>query len=235
VRADGARNSSTDESLAARLDDALPQTQCRRCGYPSCRDYARAIAAGLADIDRCPPGGTEGIVRLSRLTGRPAMPLNPDCGAEGPRKVAWIVEAHCIGCTLCIAACPVDCIVGAPKRMHTVIESECTGCELCIPACPVDCIALDVATGDRSGWQAWSAEQALASQVRFRAREARREHLAQRHDEHRVVEARHTLDTLAEASTIADQALLERKRRLVEAALQRAQDRLRAPDKVDKR
>ena len=129
-------------ALARRLLDALPQTQCTRCGYPDCAAYAQAIAAGDAAINQCPPGGAEGIRRLSRLTGLPALPLNPEHGAEGPRSVAWIDEAWCIGCTLCIKACPVDCIVGGNKRMHTVIESQCTGCELCIPACPVDCIAL---------------------------------------------------------------------------------------------
>ncbi len=193
------------------------------------------MASGAADIDRCPPGGTEGIARLSKLTGRPSIALNPDCGTEGSRKVAWIVEAHCIGCTLCIAACPVDCIVGAPKRMHTVIESECTGCELCVPACPVDCIALEDATPGLSGWQAWSAEHALASKVRFQARDVRRERLAQCVDERHVTEVRHKLDNFTEASLIDDEALLERKRRLVEAALQRVQVRLAAPGNVGKR
>lgn len=225
VPVDGPPPECTDHALAALLDDALPQTQCRRCGYPSCRDYASAIAGGAADIDRCPPGGAEGIAKLSRLTGRAPIPLNPECGAEAPRTVAWIVEAHCIGCTLCIAACPVDCIVGAPKRMHTVIEAECTGCELCVPVCPVDCIALDEATPGRSGWQAWSAEQALASKTRFHARESRRARLARQNDERLAIEAKRKLDDLVAASTIADDALLERKRRLVETALQRARDR----------
>jgi electron transport complex protein RnfB len=224
VPPEGSVSRSTDQTLSARLDDALPQTQCRRCGYPSCRAYALAIASGGADIDRCPPGGAEGIARLSRLTGRPAIPLNPDCGAEGPRRVAWIVEAHCIGCTLCIAACPVDCIVGAPKRMHTVIEAECTGCELCVPVCPVDCIALADVTPGRSGWQAWGAEQALASKARFDARESRRSRVTPQNDKRLAVEATRKLDEPT-ASTIADDALLERKRRLVEAALQRARER----------
>jgi electron transport complex protein RnfB len=101
-------------SLASRLNDALPQTQCTRCGYPSCRDYAEAIASGQADINRCPPGGDDGVARLAALTGSPHGPLDASCGAEGPRHVMWIDEVHCIGCTLCIKACPVDCIVGAP-------------------------------------------------------------------------------------------------------------------------
>jgi electron transport complex protein RnfB len=153
--------------LVDRLDAALPQTQCTRCGYPDCRAYAEAIAAGDAEIDRCPPGGAEGIVRLAALTGRPVLPLNPDHGVEAPRQLAVIDEAWCIGCTLCLAACPVDSIVGGPKAMHDVIEPLCTGCELCIPACPVDCISLRPVSGERTGWAAWSAAQAGEARERY--------------------------------------------------------------------
>jgi electron transport complex protein RnfB len=128
--------------LADRIDALLPQTQCTRCGYPTCRAYADAIAGGLADIDRCPPGGADGIVALAHLLGRESKPLNPAYGSEAPPLVAFIDEDACIGCTKCIQACPVDAIVGAAKRMHTIIAAECTGCELCLPPCPVDCIAL---------------------------------------------------------------------------------------------
>ena len=122
--------------LAARLHAALPQTQCTRCGYPDCAAYAQAIADGEAEINQCPPGGAEGIARLAALTGRPPLPLNPANGAEGPRAVAVIDEGWCIGCTLCIDACPTDAILGSNKLMHTVIEPYCTGCELCVPVCP---------------------------------------------------------------------------------------------------
>ena len=128
-------------TLVETLLDALPQTQCTRCGYADCRGYAEAIAGGEAEINRCPPGGAEGVARLARLSGRPVVPLDPACGSEGPRRLALIDEAACIGCALCLKACPVDAIVGAAKRMHTVIDELCTGCELCVPACPVDCIA----------------------------------------------------------------------------------------------
>jgi Na+-translocating ferredoxin:NAD+ oxidoreductase subunit B len=160
-------------ALAAALDAALPQTQCTRCGYPDCRAYAEAMASGDAEINQCPPGGAEGITRLALLTGRPVLPLNPANGLEAPRQLAVIDEAWCIGCTLCIKACPVDCIVGAPKQMHTVIDAQCTGCELCLPACPVDCISLAPQTAERTGWAAWSAALALAARERYAFRQFR--------------------------------------------------------------
>jgi Na+-translocating ferredoxin:NAD+ oxidoreductase subunit B len=153
--------------LTDALDRALPQTQCTRCGYPDCHAYAHAISEGEADINQCPPGGAEGIARLAQITGRPVIPLNPDNGVEGPRQLAVIDEAWCIGCTLCLAACPVDAIVGGSKRMHTVIDPLCTGCELCIPVCPVDCISLVNVTGEQSGWQAWSEVQAAEARERY--------------------------------------------------------------------
>lgn len=153
--------------LAARIDAALPQTQCTRCGYPDCAAYADAIARGAADINRCPPGGAEGVARLAALTGRAPLPLDPQCGAEAPRGLAVIDEMACIGCTLCIKACPTDAILGTHKRMHTVIEIHCTGCELCIPVCPVDCIAMENATGHDTGWAAWSATQAGQARQRY--------------------------------------------------------------------
>ncbi len=153
--------------LANALNDALPQTQCTRCGYPDCRSYAQAIAEGDAGIDQCPPGGAEGVSRLARITGQPPLPLNPANGSEAPRLLAVIDEAWCIGCTLCLKACPVDCIVGGPKAMHTVIDAQCTGCELCVPACPVDCISLVPVTGALTGWQAWSEPQAAKARERY--------------------------------------------------------------------
>ncbi len=129
-----------EDPVVDRIDGLLPQTQCGQCGYPGCRPYAEAIAAGEADINRCPPGGEATIQSLADLLDREAKPLDPERGEEKPRTVAVIREDLCIGCTLCIQACPVDAILGAGKQMHTVIESECTGCELCVEPCPVDCI-----------------------------------------------------------------------------------------------
>jgi electron transport complex protein RnfB len=208
--------------LADRIDAALPQTQCTRCGYADCRAYARAIADGQAEINQCPPGGAEGIARLAALTGRDAIALNPVHGREGPRQVMFVDEAWCIGCTLCIKACPVDCIVGAPKAMHTIIESLCTGCELCLPACPVDCIAVEEATPGRSGWQAWSEAEAARARTRYRARGQRLARERSENDARLAAKAEHKLADLAAASAITDPAALERKRAAVEAAMARA-------------
>lgn len=130
-------------TLADRLDLALPQTQCTRCGYADCRAYAEAIAIQQADIDQCPPGGQAGVARLAAVLGAAEKPLNPAFGVKiDTELVARVIEADCIGCTKCIQACPVDAIVGGPNLMHTILAAECTGCELCIPPCPVDCIEL---------------------------------------------------------------------------------------------
>ena len=161
------------QGLAARIDAALPQTQCTRCGYPDCASYAQAIADGAAAINQCPPGGAEGIARLSALTGQPLLPLSAEHGLESQRTLAVIDEAWCIGCTLCIKACPTDAIVGANKRMHTVIAPHCTGCELCIPVCPVDCITLVPASAGATGWAAWSQEQATHALARYTRRQQR--------------------------------------------------------------
>ena len=130
------------DPLVEQVNQRLPQTQCAQCGYPGCRPYAEAIVAGEADINQCPPGGEAGVRALAELLGTEAKPVDPVFGEEKPAQLARIDEPLCIGCKLCIDACPVDAILGAPKRMHTVIASECTGCELCVPVCPVDCIDL---------------------------------------------------------------------------------------------
>ena len=134
--------SSDDNTLVNQIDRLLPQTQCAQCGYPGCRPYAQAIADGSANIDQCPPGGTDGVAALATLLDREIIQLNEEYGIEKPPAIAVIREAECIGCTLCIKACPVDAIVGSAKLMHTIITDHCTGCELCLPPCPVDCIDL---------------------------------------------------------------------------------------------
>ena len=160
-------------SLAERINDALPQTQCTRCGFPNCKAYAQAIAQDNAPINQCPPGGLEGVVILSKITERPVLPLNPENGVEGPMTVAVIDEAWCIGCTLCVSACPTDAIVGSNKVMHTVIESACTGCDLCLPVCPVDCIEMLPISNELTGWSAWSEKLAQQARRRYEAKQVR--------------------------------------------------------------
>lgn len=207
------------------IDAALPQTQCTRCGFPDCRSYAQAIASDAAPINQCPPGGAEGIARLARLTGRPAVPLNPANGHEGPRQLAVIDEGWCIGCTLCLKACPVDCIVGGPKQMHTVVNEWCTGCELCIPVCPVDCISLIAVTGERSGWDAWSPAAADEARTRYAFHRLRIEREQQEHDERLAAKARSALEDLPGTSALTDPDALSAKRAILEAALARSRGR----------
>lgn len=149
-------------NLIEQIDNILPQTQCTRCGYPSCLDYASAISNNEAEINQCPPGGNVGIQRLAQLLAKPIMPLNPVHGTIKPRQIAVIEEDKCIGCTLCIKACPVDAIIGTNKMMHTVITDHCTGCDLCLPACPVDCIIMLDAPDSE-----WTKEHAQLSKERF--------------------------------------------------------------------
>ena len=220
-------------TLADLLDAALPQTQCTRCGYPDCRAYAEAMASGEADINRCPPGGAEGITRLAQISGRPVLPLDITHGLEGPRQLAVIDEAWCIGCTLCIKACPVDCIVGASKFMHTVVDDQCTGCELCIPACPVDCISLQPAQAGLqplpSGWAAWSTEQAALARQRYQQTRQRRQAQQRQQDDRLPRKAQAALDDLPGHSRLTDPQALAAKRAVVEAALQRVRERSPPP------
>ena len=187
------------------------------------------MAGGSAGINQCPPGGAEGIQRLAALTGSPTQPLNPQNGREGPRALAVIDEAWCIGCTLCIKACPVDAIVGASKLMHTVIDPLCTGCELCIPVCPVDCISMVPVTGTLTGWQAWSPADAHQARGRYTARTLRLARERRENDERLAAKAQAKLADLTSHSRITDPAVLAAKQAVVAAALQRAQVRQPQP------
>lgn len=213
---------------AARLHAALPQTQCTRCGYPDCAGYAQALAAGEAEINQCPPGGAEGVHRLSALTGRPVLPLNPVNGLEGPRTIAVIDEDWCIGCTLCLDACPTDAILGGNKHMHTVSERYCTGCELCVPVCPVDCISLENASGEATGWNAWSPAQAGEALARYEARQARKARHEVEHAERLERKAQAKLADLPALTQGAEGAELDRKKSVIEAALARARAKRQA-------
>jgi len=206
---------------ALRIDALLPQTQCTQCGYSGCMPYARAIAEGEADIDQCPPGGDAGVARLAALLGRKTKSLNPAHGVHKTRALALIDEARCIGCTLCIQACPVDAIVGAAKLMHTVIAELCTGCELCLPPCPVDCGGMLPLPQVQA---AWTQAMADAARARYAFRAVR---LAREQTEGVKRLERKAHEKLA-------QPLPEAKRAVILAALARAQAR-RAAVAVKKR
>ena len=210
--------------LADRIEDLLPQTQCTKCGYAGCRPYAEAIAEGSAAYNQCPPGGAEGVARLARLLGKPVIPINPVHGLERERPVALIDESVCIGCTLCIQACPGDAIVGAAKQMHTVIAELCTGCDLCVPPCPVDCIAMIPVTPGKTGWDAWSQQAANAARRRHDQRTARLQREKADNDARLAAKAAAKMKEVnAEmAVTPEEQAEKERKRAIIAAAMERA-------------
>ena len=219
--------------LCNQLDGVLPQTQCTKCSYPDCRSYAAAMADEGALPNRCPPGGAEGIKRLSAilmLSGRQLpshLQLESECGIERPRPVALIDPKTCIGCTLCIQACPVDAIVGASKQMHVVLTEWCTGCDLCVPPCPVDCISMVSVTESRTGWDAWSAEQADLSRARYHRREDRLEREERDNNLRLSKKAEAKLKALNEAVDGTSQSIeqaqeSERKRAIIAAAIERA-------------
>ena len=207
-------------SLADAIDALLPQTQCTKCGYPGCRPYADAIAQGSADINQCPPGGVTGIINLAALLKRPILPLNPANGVEKPLQVALIEERLCIGCTLCIQACPVDAIVGAARLMHTVVPQLCTGCDLCVAPCPMDCIAMVPADPPH----VWSPADADAARARFHARRERLAREKARQDE--TLEAK-ALATRAEPVARDDlkPPQIRHQHAIVAAAVERARKR----------
>ena len=156
----------------AAIDALLPQTQCMRCGYAGCRPYAEALAGGTAALNRCPPGGARLIGALAAHLGRAPLPLDPECGAEAPARLAVVVAAECTGCARCLPACPVDAIVGARRMLHTVLAAWCTGCELCLAACPVDCIRMiERPAGDAAA----PPPDAADNRARFHAHQQRRQ------------------------------------------------------------
>ena len=197
--------------LAQRIHAVLPQTQCTRCGYPDCAAYAQAIATGSAAINQCPPGGAEGVQRLAAITGLPAPALNAAHGFEGPRNVFIIDEAWCIGCTLCIKVCPTDAILGSNKVMHTIIELYCTGCGLCVPVCPVDCISFENVSAERTGWQAWSQQEADTALKRYKIHSIRS-------IQNKTESLEKSLISDVQANTVAG----DKKRAVIQAALARS-------------
>lgn len=212
----------SDETLAAAINDQLPQTQCTQCGYDGCAPYARAIAFDNAPINQCPPGGQAGIHILARLTERDEMPLNPANGMEQPLRVAHIIEDACIGCTKCIQVCPTDAIVGAAKFMHTVLMESCTGCALCVPACPVDCIDMPLAPDSD-----WTHKRAQGARARYEFRQQRlvREQTEREHKRHAKLEHKHADFAIEHPTERFENDETERKRASINAALARARAR----------
>ncbi len=217
----------TSKSLLQKINAILPQTQCTKCGYDGCKPYAQALVQQEASINRCPPGGIQGIQQLANLLQVPVLPLDPDCGTEIPLQVAVIDEAHCIGCTLCIRACPVDAIIGANKFMHTVDPQLCTGCDLCVAPCPVDCISMVDAN------RTWNTEDAHAARDRHERRAVRLQRLSlqeeARLNQKSIQTATHSdeLDSLPEpANPLANEKTAEQlKKEAIALALQRARER----------
>jgi electron transport complex protein RnfB len=216
-----------EKLLVAEIDAILPQTQCRRCGFPGCEPYARAIAEGHADINQCPPGGDEGIRKLAELLEIRPKPLNTLHGFPKPKAVALIDEQSCIGCTLCIQACPVDAIVGAAGHAHTVIAAECTGCELCIAPCPVDCISMvpsKARVANSASHGDGKTDDLLMlegdKQVADRAR-ARYQFRLQRLEREKQA-SRERLRQKAEAMSVTSPSITDLKKATIQAALGRA-------------
>lgn len=201
-------------SLIDRIDAVLPQTQCTKCGYEGCRPYAQAIANDGEAINRCPPGGQAGIQTLAALLHTPELPLDTHCGEHLPLLVAVIDELHCIGCTLCIQACPVDAIIGANKLMHTVLADQCTGCDLCVEPCPVDCISMEPAHKE------WTPSLADVARQHHRQRQQRLDAL---HPESSSLAAK----TLANKAPLSQAASIdtETRQQVIAAALARARAR----------
>ena len=222
--------------LVNAIDALLPQTQCTKCGYQGCRPYAEAVARGNADINQCPPGGAAGIRKLARLLGRTEKPLNLSNGPEAPRVAALIDEARCIGCMLCIEACPVDAIVGAAKRMHTVLTGSCTGCELCLPPCPVDCIDLVEldALAQRGNRHAALLTTLSIEDMAPVARERfgfHRFRVMRALEERNQQSGRKARDKLARVERFPGSHDTDRKKATVQAAIERARARRNAFDK----
>ncbi|WP_370264256.1 RnfABCDGE type electron transport complex subunit B [Limnobacter sp.] len=209
------------EDLVHRIDNLLPQTQCKQCGFEGCLPYAKAMAEGQADLNQCPPGGLATIESLASLLGKPTKPVDPSCGITTPRHIASIQAEHCIGCTLCIQACPVDAIVGAAKQRHAVLAALCTGCELCIPPCPVDCIDM-VFLPEHSDWNTTMAHEARARMHQRDARLVRQKEAQADRLEQKAIRKLGELNQQDPQNNNAEQA---KKRAVVEAALARARAR----------
>lgn len=221
--------------LAEKILNELPQTQCTKCGYAGCRAYANAIADDKANYNQCPPGGQEGVARLAAVLKRPVIALNIEHGIERVRRVAVINPNQCIGCTLCIQACPTDAIIGASKHLHIVLEADCTGCDLCVAPCPVDCISMqpipELQAVQATGWQAWSAGKAQLANQRFDEKLARKkaevlfnQHRAEQRKAQKQAQTQNQNQSQIDAQNQAEKDA--QKKAIIQAAMQRAKQQL---------
>ena len=220
---------SEGKSLADQIDAILPQTQCTQCDFEGCKPYSQAIVSGEAEINQCPPGGQDGVDALAELLGRQTLPLNQTHGETKPKRIAIVDEKACIGCTLCIKACPVDAFVGSSKVMTQVIAQECTGCDLCLPVCPVDCIdmiesesyaKIPYEDSDQI-YHALNQRQILERAIRDNSRERYQFHQA------RLERNKHERDELLKSKTIALKEKMAKdkaQKEKIEAAIQRVKD-----------
>ncbi len=226
-----------DTQRIEAIDAMLPQTQCTRCGYPDCRAYATAIVCEQASYDQCSPGGQAGVRRLAQFLGKPEIPLNPAYGSESPPTTAVIDEQRCIGCTLCIQACPVDAIVGSAKRMHTILTAYCTGCDLCLPPCPVDCIDMTGLTGLAAAGNNAAAQllrmsgDDLAAVARRRYETHQSRNARERDASARRLKAKSDTDATTPGQ-VSQAQTSDRKKAIIAAALARARTRRAESDRA---
>jgi Na+-translocating ferredoxin:NAD+ oxidoreductase subunit B len=225
------RSSPAQQKLAHAILAVLPQTQCTKCGYSGCAAYAKAIANQQANYNQCPPGGAEGVARLAQVLNRPIIPLNTDHGTERVRRVAVINPDQCIGCTLCIQACPTDAIIGSSKYLHQVLNDWCTGCDLCVNPCPVDCIEMveisELANLQKTGWQAWSQNQADEARQRFEEK-IQRKKAEQFQNIDRMNEKQAQKKAIQAKDAEAQKHALQ-KQAMIQEAIERARQRLEQP------
>lgn len=219
-----------DTQRIEEIDAFLPQTQCTRCGYPDCHTYASAVASAQASYNQCPPGGQAVVDSLADLLGKPRIHLNPEYGSEKPPSTAVIDEQHCIGCTLCIQACPVDAIVGSAKQMHTVLQAHCTGCDLCLPPCPVDCIDMVdlhglAANGNAVAAQRLNTSATELARASYKRYELHKTRVSIRHRKQPRRVGRREFVEQPNHATVTASGVNARKKALIAAALERARGR----------